>query len=214
MSLFGRLAEKSWERPGIQGMAEPASYRPAAVKVGLYVYFGVACVLFSLIIAVYLVRMGVGIHGSAAHGDATDWQPLPEPPLLWVNSAILVASSLTWEFARRAARRHEWDSMRRAALIGGGLGLFFLAGQLLLWRQYQAAGYYLAGNPANAFFFLLTGVHGLHLVGGVVACARTVGQLGERGHEQSAALNIGLCAIYWHFLLLVWVLLVGILVST
>lgn len=212
MKLFGRLAEKSWETPGIHGFAEPDSYRPAAAKVGLFVYFGVACVLFSLIIAAYLVRMGVGIHGTAAHGSGQDWHPMPEPPLLWINSAVLVASSLAWEAARRAVR--DLGRMRRLAFIGAGLGLLFLAGQLWLWQQYQAAGYYLAANPANAFFFLLTGVHGLHLVGGVVACARAVGQFGERGDDRLAAANIGLCAIYWHFLLLVWVFLVGLLIST
>ena len=104
--------------------------------------------------------------------------------------------------------------MRHLALVGAGLGLLFLAGQLLLWQQYQAAGYYLAANPANAFFYLLTGVHGLHLIGGEIASTRAVGQLGVRGDEQRAARNIQLCAIYWHFLLLVWVLLAGLLVLT
>lgn len=214
MSLISRLTEKSWETPGIHGFAEPDSYRPAAARVGLYVYFGVACVLFSLIVAAYLVRMGVGLHGAAEHGVAQDWRPMPEPPLLWINTAVLLASSIVWEAARRAAHELGWERMRRMALIGAGLGLLFLAGQLLLWQQYQAAGYYLAANPANAFFYLLTGVHGLHLVGGVIACARAVGQLGVRGDERRAARNIGLCAIYWHFLLLVWVLLAGLLVST
>jgi cytochrome c oxidase subunit 3 len=214
MSLLGRLTEKSWETPGIHGFAEPDSYRPAAARVALYLYFGVAGVLFTLIIAAYLVRMGVGVHGAAEHGGGQDWRPMPEPPLLWINTAVLAASSLAWEVARRAARELAWDRMRRMALIGAGLGLLFLAGQLLLWQQYQAAGYYLAANPANAFFYLLTAVHGLHLVGGVVACGRAVGQLGMRSDEERAARNIELCAIYWHFLLLVWVLLAGLLVST
>ncbi len=214
MSLFGRLTEKSWERPGVQGLAEPASYRPAAARVGLYVYFGVACVLFSLIVAAYLIRMGIGVHGAAAHGTVEDWRSMPEPPLLWINSLVLLASSLAWEIARRAAHALERERMRRMALMGAVLGLLFLAGQLLLWQQYQAAGYYLAANPANAFFYLLTGLHGLHLAGGVFACARAVGQFGMDEGGRRAAYNIELCAVYWHFLLLVWVLLAGLLVST
>ena len=100
---------------------------------------------------------------------------------------------------------------RAGTVVLAGVGLLFLAGQLLLWQQYQAAGYYLAANPANAFFYLLTSLHGLHLVGGVLACARVAGQ---RTEPSRIAHNIGLCAIYWHFLLLVWVLLAGLLVST
>jgi cytochrome c oxidase subunit 3 len=214
MSLLSRLSEKSWETPGVVGFAEPDSYRPAAERVGLYVYFGVACVLFSLLIMAYLVRMGVGVHGAAEHGGGQDWRSMPKPPLLWINTAVLVTSSLAWEVARRAVYELEWERMRRLALLGAGLGLLFLAGQLLLWQQYQAAGYFLATNPANAFFYLLTSLHGLHLVGGVIACARAVGRLGESGVELSGARNIALCAIYWHFLLLVWIFLVGLLIST
>jgi cytochrome c oxidase subunit 3 len=214
VSLLSRLTEKSWETPGIAGFAEPDSYRPPAARVGLYVYFGVACVLFSLLIMAYLVRMGAGVHGTAEHGGGQDWRPMPEPALLWINTAVLLASSIAWEIARRAVPHRDWERMRRMALFGAGLGLLFLAGQLLLWQQYQAAGYFLAANPANAFFYLLTGVHGLHLVGGVMACARAVGQLGDRDEERRGARNIELCAIYWHFLLLIWILLAALLIST
>jgi cytochrome c oxidase subunit 3 len=214
MSLLSRLSEKSWETPGVAGFAEPDSYRPAAERVGLYAYFGVASVLFSLIIMAYLVRIGAGVHGAAEHGGGQDWRPMPKPPLLGINTAVLLASSLAWEVARRAALDLELERMRRLALFGAGLGLLFLAGQLLLWQQYQASGYFLAANPANSFFYLLTSVHGLHLVGGVIASARAVGRPDERGAEQRGAQNIALCAIYWHFLLLVWLLLVGLLIST
>src|SRR6476659_7053290 len=108
MSLLSRLTDKSWETPGIQGFADPQDYRPAAAKVGLYVYFGVACVFFSLIVAAYVVRMGVGVHGAAEHGGGQDWQPMPEPPMLWVNTAVLFASSAAWEVARRAALDLSW----------------------------------------------------------------------------------------------------------
>ena len=212
MSLFSRLAEKSWQTPGAEGFADPAEYRPAASTVGVYVYFGVATVIFTLIAAAYLVRMGMQ-HGME-HGGGGDWRAMPEPPLLWFNTGVLVASSLAWEAARRSARRGARDRMRLMSVAGGMLGLVFLAGQILLWRQYQAGGYYLAANPANAFFYLLTGVHGLHLAGGMVACGRTFGQMGEQADSARVFRNIGLCAIYWHFLLLVWMLLAGLLIST
>lgn len=212
MSLLGRLAEKSWQAPGHAGDGEPADYRPAAATVGLYVYFGVATVIFALIAAAYLMRMG--LPGLMEHGHVHDWRPMPEPPLLWINSGVLVASSLAWEAARRSARRGERARTRLMTVAGSGLGLIFLLGQLLLWRQFQMGGYYLAANPANAFFYLLTAVHGLHLAGGLAAAARTLGQMRGEGGEARLFRNVRLCAIYWHFLLLVWVLLAALLIST
>jgi cytochrome c oxidase subunit 3 len=209
MSLLRRLGEKSWETPGAGAYAEPDSYRPAAATVGVYVYFGVATVIFTLVIAAYIVRMG--LPAAMEHGAGDDWQPMPEPPLLWINSGVLVLAGLAWEAARRAAGRSETGRMRAMALAGGGLGLLFLAGQLLLWWFYQTSGYYLSANPANAFFYLLTALHGLHLAGGIVAGFRALGQLGDAGR---AARNLRLCAVYWHYLLLVWAALAGLLVMT
>jgi cytochrome c oxidase subunit 3 len=209
MSLFSRLGEKSWQTPGVESFADPAEYRPAAATVGLFVYFGVITVLFSLMTAAYLMRMDV-----MAHGAGNDWRPLPEPPLLWINTGILVAGSLAWESARRSARRGAEQRMQLMAVVGGVLGLAFLAGQLLLWRQYHATGYFLSANPANAFFYLLTAAHGLHLAGGLVACARAVGQSGRLDDSARVLRNIELCAIYWHFLLLVWFYLAGLLALT
>jgi cytochrome c oxidase subunit 3 len=212
MSLLSRLTQKSWETPGIDGLGPPEDYRPPAAQVGLYVYMCVAAAIFSLITAAYIARMGS--HGLMAHVAGTDWRPMPEPPLLWINTAILLASSLAWEKARRAGQGFERDTTRRMTLIGAALGLLFLAGQLLLWQQYRAAGYYLAVNPSIAFFYLLTAVHGVHLAGGLVACARAVGQSFNRTDEARAFRNIRLCAIYWHFLFLIWLLLLGLLVLT
>jgi cytochrome c oxidase subunit 3 len=215
MSLLSRLAEKSWQSPGHGGLAEPADYRPAAATVGLYVYFGVATVIFVLIAGAYIMRMGLPVLGHD-HG-ASDWRPMPEPPLLWVNSGILLASSLAWELARRWAGAGQAELTRLMTITGSGFGLAFLLGQLLLWQQLQARGYYLAANPANAFFYLLTAVHGLHLAGGLFASARALGQMdqmGKAGDSVRAFRNVRLCAVYWHFLLLVWVLLAALLLST
>lgn len=212
MSLVSRLAEKSWQTPGSAGARDPQDYRPAASTVGLYLYFGVATVIFTLMAAAYVVRMGMP--GAMDHGGGGDWQPMPKPLLVWINTGILIASSVAWEAARRAARKGDLVQSRRMSVAGGALGVAFLAGQLLLWRHYQAAGYFMAANPANAFFYLLTAVHGLHLAGGLAAFARIFRQLTDEGASARALRNVRLCAIYWHFLLLVWILLVGLLVST
>ncbi|WP_327753370.1 cytochrome c oxidase subunit 3 [Sphingobium sp. SJ10-10] len=190
MSILARLAEKSWET------GQPVERdRPSAGTVGMLAYFAVAMVMFSLLVATYLMRMG--LHGGMGHGS--DWKPMPDPPLLWINTLVLAASSVAWEMARR-------ERMLRAAMMGAALGFLFLAGQLLLWKHYQAAGYYLSANPANAFFYLLTALHGLHIMGGLIAAGRALAAANMR--------NIALCAFYWHFLLIIWLVLVALLLST
>lgn len=196
MSLLARLTEKSWEPASDR---DDVSARPSAGAVGLSAYVAVACVMFSLLAAAYMMRMG--LHSAMGHaGD--DWVSLPDPPLLWINSAVLVGSSVAWEIARRANR----DRAVQASIAGAALGLCFLIGQWLLWRHYQAAGYFLSSNPANAFFYLLTALHGLHIIGGLVAAGWVLVGRNLR--------HIRLCALYWHFLLLIWLLLAGLLVST
>ena len=97
----------------------------------------------------------------------------------------------------------------------GALTLAFLIGQLIVWRQLVDMGYYLASNPANDFFYLLTGLHGLHMVGGLIAWARTTYKVTyETVAQEKAALSVELCAIYWHFLLIVWFALFILLIYT
>src|SRR3546814_324929 len=213
MNIFSRLAEKSWENPGNQGLADPEDYRPDAVTVGVYVYFGVATIVFTLMAAAYLVRQGMDT--LMDHGiDGSDWVAMPEPLLLWINTGILAASSLAFELARISARGGGRERMETMTKLGGLLGLAFLVGQLILWRHFQAQGFFMAANPANAFFYLLTAAHGLHLAGGLFACGRTVGLMSNGAEEARVRRNVRLCAIYWHFFLVVWVLLVALLVAT
>lgn len=197
MSLIARLAERSWE-PASDRDTQPD--RPSAGAVGLSVYAAIALVMFSLLAAAYVMRMG--LHSAMGHaGD--DWVPMPDPPLLWTNSGLLVASSIAWEMARRAGTR---DKAVGASMAGAALGLGFLVGQWLLWRHYQAAGYYLSTNPANAFFYLLTALHGLHIIGGLGAAGWVLAAGSQR--------QVRLCALYWHFLLFIWIWIAGLLIST
>jgi cytochrome c oxidase subunit 3 len=204
MSLFSRLAEKSWETPG-GGHIAPEDYRPPAAKVVLILYFGVAAVLFGLVTSAYLMRMGMPGMG---HGPMGGWRPLPEPPLLWINTGMLMLASLAGEGARIAGggrRQVGWG------LAAGLLGLLFLAGQLLLWGRLVDAGHGLSADPAAAFFYLVTALHGMHVLGGLYFWARAVLASGGEGN---AALRFQLTAAYWHFLLLVWLLMLGLFVAT
>lgn len=202
MSLFARLAEKSWETPSPH--LAPETYRPPAAKVVLVLYFGVAAMLFGLVASAYLMRMGMP---GMAHGPMVGWESLPEPPLLWVNTGILMLASVAWERARLIARGRQPAIWRLAA---GLLGLTFLAGQLALWGQLIGAGHVLS-DPAAAFFYLITALHGLHVLGGLWFWARAMLAVGDGGH---AALRFQLTAIYWHFLLVVWLLMLVLFVMT
>jgi len=161
-----------------------------AVGVGLWIFIGVATALFSLFLLAYLMRM-----------TATDWWPLTLPWQLWVSTAWLVAGSLSLEWASRVARRGA-DDARTWLLVGGACAAGFLAAQWWSWQALQAAGVTAQGNPAGSFFYLLTAMHGLHVLGGLIAWAVTT-----RADAADAAWRIRLCARYWHFLLAVWVVL-------
>jgi cytochrome c oxidase subunit 3 len=135
--------------------------------------------------------------------------------VLWLNTLLLFAGSAGMQVARVASRRGE-VARTRAGLIAGGVFAFaFLAGQWLAWRQLQAAGLYASSNPANAFFYVLTAVHGLHLGGGLVVWARTLARA-PRGMKvpDKWRLTVELCTVYWHYLLVVWLVLFGLLLLT
>jgi cytochrome c oxidase subunit III len=110
-----------------------------------------------------------------------------------------------------AARRDDMENVFLGICAGAASAITFLVGQLLAWQQLRAAGYFVASNPANSFFYLITAAHGLHLVGGLVALGRTTAKAWRGAEMAQMRLNVELCAIYWHFLLLVWLALLGLL---
>ncbi|MFQ5764433.1 MAG: cytochrome c oxidase subunit 3 [Rhodospirillales bacterium] len=205
MGLIDQLTEKSW-LPG-QGRAENLQKSGESTlpveKLGLRVFLGVITVLFSLFVVAYIDRM-----------TFTDWRPLPMPWLMWLNTAVLVLSGVGMQKARIAANRGEMGGVRTGLLAGGGFAIAFLAGQLWASQQLVALGYYAESNPANAFFYLITAVHAVHLLGGLVAWGRTAGKVWRGLEADQVRMSVGLCAVYWHFLLVVWLVLFGLLLLT
>jgi cytochrome c oxidase subunit 3 len=205
--LARKLTAKPWERSAAPEEIEAGSTAglPPA-KIGLWALLAVVTSLFGLFISAYYMRM------EHAHGD---WTPLAVPRQLWVNTALLVLSSAAMEWARGGARRAQMDRLRTGLTAGGVLAWAFLAGQLLAWRQLSASGYFVASNPAVAFFYLLTAVHGLHLLGGLFVWGKTVFRMARPGVELvDLRLSVELCTVYWHYLLLVWLVLFAVLLST
>lgn len=195
-----RLAAKPWlEEVAVDFRGERGSSVPPA-KIGLGVFLAVVGSLFALLISAYSMRNAM-----------VDWRELPLPKLLWINTGVLIISSAALQWSLLAARRSDDEAMLVGLLVGGASAVTFLAGQLVVWQQLNVAGYVVASNPANSFFYLITALHGLHLIGGLVALGRTSAKVWRGAPMVQVRLSVELCAIYWHFLLLVWLVLLGLL---
>lgn len=173
------------------------------VKVGLGVFLAVATSLFALLISAYFMRMA-----------GADWTTLAVPRGLWLNTGALILSSAAMQWTRVAARRGRIDGVRIGLIAGGIFTFCFLAGQLWVWQQLNASGYFVAANPANAFFYLLTALHGLHLLGGLWVWGKTTAKVARGAEVGTVRLSVELCTAYWHYLLLVWLVLFALLLST
>lgn len=207
--LVRKFTAKPWEASaGEQGLAaDLPGFAPA--RVGLWVFLAVVTSLFALFMTAYYMRMG---HG---HGSLNDWHPVAEPVVLWINSGLLIAASVAMQWARSSVTLGNADRARDGLLIGGLLTLAFLAGQLYAWEQLRESGFLSPSNPAIVFFYLLTAVHGLHLLGGLFVWGRTLGRmLPKRPEPIDVRLSIELCTVYWHYLLFVWLALFALLLST
>ncbi len=205
MSFFHQLAEKPWvaAQGRVDDLHGGGEFALPTATLGLRVFLAVVTVLFSLLVVAYAERM-----------ELADWRPLPEPWLLWLNTAVLILSSVALQWARVSARRGRMDGVRDGLLVGGVCAYAFLAGQLLAWQLLADLGYFAATNPAIAFFYLITALHGLHLLGGLVAWGWTTAKVRRGSEVAQVRLSVELCAVYWHFLLLVWLILFGLLLFT
>lgn len=204
MSIFKHLADKSWERKGIIGGLRPVgAFDTAPERVALVFFLVVASVVFSLFTVGYFIRM-----------DLPDWAPLEDPAKLWMNTGLLVLSSVLFQWARNIADSGSSKNIKTAFIGGGVFALLFIAGQYSVWSDLNAAGFYVASNPAASFFFLLTGVHAVHMLGGLWVWSKSSIRLLSGGEVKDVRLSIQLCTLYWHFLLIVWLVLFAILSNT
>ena len=160
--------------------------------------------MFSLVIVAYSDRMLVH-----------DWRNMPEPWLLWINTAILIMNSYFFNNTKIAADQNDNKRVKRGLYIVGFLAYSFLIGQLIVWYQLMNLGYFATSNVANAFFYLFTALHGLHLLGGLFFWGRATTKLFTNNFSVIKTKQaIELCAIYWHFLLIVWLILFGLMLAT
>lgn len=204
MSLFKQLASKPWERKGVIGGLDPEGvFDTSPERVALSFFLAVASVIFSLLAVSYVIRMSL-----------PDWAPLAEPSQLWVNTGLLIISSILFQWARNIANAGKQKNLLTAFIGGGVFALLFILGQILTWNSLQAAGYFMTSNPANSFFYLLTGLHIVHLLGGLWVWSKSSIRLLSGGKPEDFRLSIELCTVYWHFLLIIWLIMFAVLSNT
>ncbi len=167
--------------------------------VGLLAFLATVSMLFIGFTSAYVLRRA-----------SADFEPLPMPPLLWLSTALLLFSSAAVEVAHRRLRGWDLRGARGAFALAGALAAAFVLAQWGVFRASQAAGVFLSTNPHSSFFYVLTGLHALHVLGGLGWCARLSLALG-RGRLARGSDGLRLFALYWHFLGGLWVYLLALL---
>jgi len=162
---------------------------------GMTVGLGGILMFFMALVSAYIVRKDIPNSG---------WHPLTVPRILWLNTAVLIASSFTLSHARKLFKANDQRGFRHWWGVTTILGAFFLLGQIIAWQQLRAAGLFLATNPSSSFFYVFTAAHGLHLLGGVLALAYI---LFRPTHRLTKGTATEVAAMYWHFMDGLWVFL-------
>ena len=206
LNIFKLLSEKPWEeyQKKIDNQHDGKTLALSKARLGVRTIMVVSTVIFSLFIVSYSDRMLVH-----------DWRSLSEPWLLWINTIILIFTSFVFHKAKVSSDKNEFEKAKNHLLLVGFLSFAFITGQLMVWQHYVNLGQYASTNPANAFFYLFTTIHGLHVLGGLFFWARATTQLLKKKYNVLKIKQaIELCAIYWHFLLIVWFILFGLMIAT
>ena len=205
--LVRKLTAKSWLEKGI--ITEDTITTLPPKRVGLWVFLSVVTSLFMLFIIMYNER-----------AEFPDWRPIIDSRLLWFNTALLVIGSVALQLARNAAGNGRLSGIRINLTAAGAFTVAFLVGQIYAWRELTSAGHFMGTNPADAFFYLLTGLHGLHLLGGLFVLAKATTKAWQKPDPEDVSkaanlsLSVQLCSVYWHYLLLLWLVLFYMFTST
>jgi cytochrome c oxidase subunit 3 len=170
-------------------------------RIAMWVGLASVAMLFTSLSSAYIVRSA----------SSNDWVALPMPRVLLASTALILGSSATLELARRKLRASLGGPYTKWLLITVALGLAFVAAQLVAWRQLARQGIYFVSNPHSSFFYLLTGAHALHLLGGLLGLSLL--WLSSRRHVTEKALlakrkaATDAVSIYWHFMDALWIYL-------
>jgi cytochrome c oxidase subunit III len=214
-----------WTDGGDDPNSRPFDARLRRARLGLLVGVVGIVMIFVSFSSAYVVRQGLPTFDSRTNSLVHDWIPVRLPRLLLVNTFVLLVSTITIELARRRAARNV--ALAQVASIPGvsirgdekiswlaltvALGFLFLIGQAMAWRELAASGFYISATPSSSFVFLLTGMHGAHLLGGIVALL--VAGLASLLHRsaQSQLVWLDVTGWYWHFMAALWIYILVLL---
>src|SRR5262249_1410550 len=194
----GRDGPGDWP-PGVSSddASEPRKY-----QIGIWVALGSILMLFAALTSALIVRQT-----PALNGGLKDWISISVPPMMWFNTGVLLLSSVTIEVALRTLKHNLYHRFRNWLCVTTPLGIVFLAGQVIAGRELAEQGIYINTHPHSSFFYLLTSLHGIHLLGGVLALISvTISALRLRISVRKR-LAMGAASVYWHFMDGLWVYL-------
>jgi cytochrome c oxidase subunit 3 len=185
------------------GLLDTTAQRDYQLHLGMGIFLGTVTMLFGAFSSAYIVR----------GATSQDWQAIQLPDFIWLNTLAIALSSLTLELARRGARAANWRQANIWLAATLALAMVFLGGQFATWQWLWALGIGVPTTPHASFFFILTGVHGVHLLAGVlvlgVAGLRLVAvDPDSHASAHRAYLPLSLGAMLWHFLAALWIYLI------
>ena len=220
-----RLGAKPWLESGLDSL-DQGSHKVSLpkAKVGLLVILAIVGMLFTLFFSSHFMRQ-----------EIEDWRQIPLPSMTWINGILLLAASLYLQLALVTARRQA----SRVKVLGGGnpmpvdvrndektnnsvrsllinacvLTVAFLIGQLITWYEVAGNGFYLSSNPSSSFFYVLTGLHGLHIIGGLAVLFHTTALTRSDTQISTLVTRVDICALYWHFLFFIWCVMIFVMLG-
>lgn len=184
------------------GNPGPIKRQPSPNRYYTGIAIGIVSILmfFMALASAFLVRKGT----------SGDWVAVHIPALLWFNTAVLLLSSATLEIARKQLAKDDPAGFKKFWHATTVLGVLFLMGQVVAWRQLNSQGIYLATNPASSFFYIFTGAHALHLIGGVAALI-FVARRNFDNAKITRSVAAEVTSYYWHFMDALWLFLLVLL---
>jgi cytochrome c oxidase subunit 3 len=210
--MFCKITEKPWLPESVEQVNNgEASLALSAERIALRFFLAVVGVVFFLFTITFLTRSQYPDFQALA---GPPWQPFTKPWQLWLNTGFLLFACGSLQWATMAARKDKVKASKAGIHLALLFAIIFILAQLLLWQRLQSLGYFVASNPANSYFYLLTGIHGLHLLGGIVALGLAMLHFRQHASLLKLSTSLSLCASYWHFLLVIWIVLFGLLASS